>query len=100
MDLLPCGHAAYAGPGRMCDADTGRETAAFAGPTGALFADGRRLYAAAATGLEVWDPDTGERTGQLPGFVPARHHRRAGELASAAGRVLRRWRIPSGEVAA
>ncbi len=79
---------------RVFDAETGRETAAFAGPTGALFADGRRLYAAAATGLEVWDPATGERTGAVPGFVPTRHHPRAGELASADGLVLRRWRTP------
>lgn len=81
---------------RVFDAETGRETAAFAGPTGALFADGRRLYAAAAAGLEMWDPATGERTGAVPGFVPARHHRSTGELACADGRVLRRWRTPGG----
>ncbi len=85
---------------RIFDAETGRETGAFVGPTGALFADGRRLYAAAPEGLEVWDPATGERTGTVPGFVPTRHHRSAGELASAVGRVLRRWRTPLGPPAA
>jgi hypothetical protein len=80
---------------RVFDADTGRETTAFAGPTGALFADGLRLYAAAPHGLEVWDPATGEHTGTVPGFVPTRHHRGAGELASTDGSVLRRWRTPS-----
>jgi hypothetical protein len=77
---------------RIFDVMTGIEVQAFAGPAGALFADGRRLYAAAPSGLEVWDPITGERTGLLPGFVPSRHHRGTGELASFTDGILRRWR--------
>ncbi|WP_230686898.1 WD40 repeat domain-containing protein [Catellatospora vulcania] len=77
---------------RVFDAVTGRQVSAFAGPDGELFADGTRLYAAGAAGLEVWDPVTGERTGVVPGFAPTRHHRGTGELACLGGSVLRRWR--------
>jgi len=61
---------------------------------GVLFAGEDRLYSAAPDGLEVWDPRTGERTGTIPGFVPASHHADAGELAGISGGVLRRWAIP------
>jgi hypothetical protein len=63
----------------------------FAGPTGQLFADRTRLYAAAAGGLEIWDPVTGHRTGSVPGFMPTCHHRAAGQLAEVRDGVLRRW---------
>ena len=76
---------------RIFDVAAGAQVAAFAGPTGALFAAGGRLYSAAADGLEAWDPRTGQRTGTVPGFVPARHHPAAGELAGISGAVLRRW---------
>ncbi len=79
---------------RIFDVTTGAEVAAFAGPAGPLFAAGGRLYAAASGGLEVWDPDTGELTGTLPGFVPASYHPAAGELAEISGDVLRRWATP------
>jgi hypothetical protein len=79
---------------RLFDAPTGTELASFAGPTGALFADRGRLYAATPDGLDVWDPFTGERTGTVPGFVPTAHHPGAGELA-ARRRVLRIWRTRS-----
>lgn len=79
---------------RIFDVSTGVEVAAFAGPAGALFAGGGRLYSAAADGLEAWDPITGERTGTIPGFVPASHHTAAGELAGITGDILRRWAIP------
>jgi len=79
---------------RIFDVSTGVEVAAFAGPAGALFAGGGRLYSAAADGLEAWDPITGERTGTIPGFVPASHHTAAGELAGIRGDILRRWAIP------
>lgn len=79
---------------RIFDVAAGAEVATFAGPAGALFADGARLYSASPGGLQVWDPLTGERTGTVPGFVPASHHRAAGELAGISGDVLRRWAIP------
>jgi hypothetical protein len=79
---------------RIFDVTTGTEVAAFAGPAGPLFAAGGRLYAAAPDGLQAWDPATGERTGTIPGFVPASHHPGAGELAGISGNVLRRWATP------
>ena len=79
---------------RIFDVTTGTQVNTFAGPTGAFFADDRRLYSANEAGLEIWDVDTGQRNGALPGFVPARHHTAAGELASLAGDVLRRWTPP------
>jgi len=81
---------------RIFDVATGIELFAFAGPTGELFADGRRLYAAAPDGLQVWDPVTGERTGTIAGFVPTHHHPGAGELAGIADGQLRRWRTVAG----
>lgn len=78
---------------RIFDAGTGVELHTFAGPQGALFSAGRRLYAAAPDGLDIWDPFTGDRTGQVPGFTPTHHHRGAGELAAVHDGELRRWRI-------
>ncbi len=78
---------------RIFDAPTGAELTAFAGPRGALFAAGRRLYGAAPDGLEVWNPFTGERTGRVPGFVPRWHHRGAAELAAISDGELVRWRL-------
>jgi hypothetical protein len=79
---------------RIFDVAAGAQVAAFAGPAGPLFAATGRLYSAAPDGLEVWDPLTGERTGVIPGFVPASHHPAAGELAGISGGILRRWAIP------
>ncbi|WP_018657297.1 hypothetical protein [Actinomadura flavalba] len=73
---------------RVFDAGTGAEILAFPGPRGAFFSDGRRLYAAAPGGLEIWDAWTGERTATVPGFVPERLHAAAGELAGRDGDVL------------
>ncbi|MEV0271438.1 hypothetical protein AB0H43_21890 [Hamadaea sp. NPDC050747] len=80
---------------RILNAATGTELTSFAGPTGELFADTARLYAAAPAGLEVWDPITGHRTGTIPAFAPTRHHVGAGELATVDFGVLRRWRMRS-----
>jgi hypothetical protein len=79
---------------RIFDVSTDAQVTAFAGPAGALFAAMGRLYSAAPDGLDVWDPLTGERTGTIPGFVPASHHPAAGELAGISGGILRRWTIP------
>ncbi|GIF42441.1 hypothetical protein [Actinoplanes xinjiangensis] len=77
---------------RIFDAASGVELHDFAGPGGALFSAGRRLYAAGADGLTIWDPFTGERTGSVPGFVPTHHHRDAGLLAAVRDGALLTWR--------
>ena len=56
------------------------ELATVPGPTGLFFSDGRRLFAADARGLSVWDPTAGKQLGVVEGFRPTRHHRGAGEL--------------------
>lgn len=80
---------------RIFDAASGTEVGTFAGPTGELFSDGTRLYSAGADGLDIWDPDTGHRTGTVAGFTPTSHHRGAREFAGVTGRTLRRWAVPS-----
>jgi hypothetical protein len=75
----------------------GVELATFAGPRGALTSDGQWLYSSAPDGLAIWDPDTGERTGTVLGFVPTRHHRGSRELVAVEGRHLVRWRCPRGQ---
>jgi hypothetical protein len=87
------GEAMLAGV-RIFDVTTGVEVITFAGPTGPLFADAHRLYAAAPHGLTVWDPATGERTGTVPGFIPTSRHPGTGELATIGDRALRRWATP------
>ncbi|WP_433059960.1 hypothetical protein [Dactylosporangium sp. CS-033363] len=76
---------------RMFSAESGLELTRFAGPEGAFFSDGRRLYSAHADGTHVWDPVTGHRTGTVPGFTPTHHHAGAGELAAMVDGQLRRW---------
>lgn len=76
--------------------DTGARAGMFVGPRGQLFAGPRRLYSTSPDGLEVWDPDTGQRTATIPGFVPTHHHAGSGELAVLEDRVLRRWRLHGG----
>lgn len=76
------------------DLTTGSQVTTFAGPTGQLSAAGPYLFAAAPDDLQVWDAMTGERTGTIHGFVPASHHRAAGELAAVTGSHFRRWTTP------
>jgi hypothetical protein len=73
------------------DAATGTRTARFAGPSGPLHSDGSRLYSSGAEGLEVWNPQTGERTGRVPGFVPTRYHRTSRQFAALKDGFLRCW---------
>ncbi|WP_238011191.1 hypothetical protein KZZ52_22150 [Dactylosporangium sp. AC04546] len=77
---------------RVFSVGTGDELTAFAGPQGAFFSDGVRLYSAHADGLHVWDPVTGHRTGTVPGFAPACLHHGTGELAAFTAGDLVRWR--------
>lgn len=80
---------------RVFDVATGAEVFAFAltRPASDLFSEGNRLYAAGKTGMDVWDPATGERTGTVLGFVPTVHHPSARELAAFDGdnRILQLW---------
>jgi hypothetical protein len=73
------------------DAATGTTTARFAGPSGPLHSDGRRLYSSGTACLEAWDPQTGERTGQVPGFFPTRYHPASGQFAALKDKVLTYW---------
>ena len=80
---------------RVFDVARSAEESAFALPDrpNGLFSDGRRLYAASTTGLDVWDPATGERTGTVPGFMPTAYHPAARQLAAFDGdsRTLQTW---------
>jgi hypothetical protein len=76
---------------RIFDPETGAEQNAFAGPTGELFAAGDRLFSAAPDGLEVWDADTGERLGQIPGFTPTGRHPATGEFAALQADSIALW---------
>ncbi len=80
-----CGYVGYArDPGEILN---------FAGPSGRFFSNGTSLFSANEVGLSRWDPKDGQRTGQLDGFQPSRHHRGAGELATVIDNLLVRWRI-------
>jgi hypothetical protein len=63
----------------------------FAGPAGQLYCDRDRLYSASPAGLQIWDISTGEHTGTVPGFEPARYHHGSAELAAIDGSDLVRW---------
>lgn len=76
---------------RIFDVTTGDEVHAFAGPAGALFAGGERLYSVTDGTTHVWDPATGERTATLAGVNPTRRHPRTGELAAITASHLVRW---------
>ncbi|MEO6083457.1 MAG: hypothetical protein ABIQ18_10160 [Umezawaea sp.] len=78
---------------QVFDAVSRRAVRAFAGPRGTFFADGERLYSVTDGGVEVWDPATGHRTGEVLGFVPTRQ--RVGELAALVDGVLTTWKTIS-----
>ena len=69
----------------------------FAGPEGQMWSDDRRLFVATPSGLEVWDPFSGERLGQLGIQVHAYnpHLRELAGVEPATGTILR-WRLASG----
>ena len=67
------------------------ELASFGGPEGGFFADRGILYSANGKGLVAWNPETGERVGQLPGFSPTHQHGAAHELALISEGWLIRW---------
>jgi hypothetical protein len=78
---------------RIFDVASGTEQLAFAGPDGELFYD-KHLFSSNPEGLQAWDPRTGERLAQLPGFTPTRHHHSAKELIEIRPDHILRWRIP------
>jgi hypothetical protein len=73
------------------DARSGALLASFAGPTGLLHSDRDRLYSSGPAGLEIWDIQTGENTGIVPGFAPTRYHAGGHELAAIEDGTLAIW---------
>lgn len=63
------------------DVRTTALVASFAGPIGRLHCERDRLYASSPDGLQIWDTQTGENTGTVPGFVPTHYHAGSHELA-------------------
>ena len=57
----------------------------FAGPEGEIWSDGRHLFAASPSGLQIWDPIAGSRLARLDLKVDRYHPER---LAT-----VRRWRV-------
>lgn len=78
---------------RSADVPWPREVATFAGPAGAFFSDGRRLFSADRGGLSCWDLNDGCRTGYLQGFVPTHYHRGARELVQVVEGAFVRWKM-------
>jgi hypothetical protein len=79
---------------QLSNADTGECTGMFAGPTGHMYARAGLLYVTTATGLEIWDPTTGTRTGQIPDFHPTAQQPVTGTLAALTGTTLDTWTPP------
>jgi hypothetical protein len=73
------------------DARSAALLARFAGPAGLLHCDRDRLYSSGPAGLEIWDIQTGENTGSVPGFSPTRYHPGGHELAAIDGQTLATW---------
>jgi len=63
----------------------------FAGPVGRLHFDRDRLYASSPGGLQIWDTQSGENTGTVPGFVPTHYHPGSHELAAIDETALVTW---------
>lgn len=72
------------------------QTIAFEGPDGRLFCHGTLLFASAADGLTVWDPQDGTLLVTVPGYSPGQLHPATGEFAELAadGRGVRLWTPP------
>src|SRR5262245_29708046 len=81
------------GPRWRSDLNWALELMTFPGPGGKFFSDGVSLFSSDDEGLSRWCIEDGARTGQLPQFQPAHHHRGAGELVRLHDGVLERWTI-------
>jgi hypothetical protein len=67
----------------VCDAETGAVARWFPGPPqGELVVAGSHLMVHALDGTSVWDPLTGARLLNDPGFAPQRYHPGAGVFVS------------------
>lgn len=75
------------------DWDSAKELFSFKGPRGRFFGSRGRLLCADPAGLTVWNPETGEQIGTVPGFVPTHQHVDANELACVVDGVLIRRRL-------
>lgn len=73
-----------------------RELVAFAGPAGAFFSDGQRLFSSDESGVSCWDVNDGFRTGYFQGFKPTHYHKGAQEFVQLVDDVLVRGRISDG----
>lgn len=80
-----------AGPEWRDDWEWALEIATFPGPAGKFFSDGLSLFSSSSEGLTRWRIEDGARTGHLPDFRPAHHHRGARELVELNNSVLTRW---------
>jgi hypothetical protein len=78
---------------QLFDVENGHITAAFAGPSGPMWAHRGTLYVAADSGTEIWDPAAGTRIGILEGFAPTTQNPHTGALVEVNNGVLRtcRW---------
>ena len=74
---------------RIFEAQSGVEITAFAGPDGAFFGDGKRLYTVGNDGLEIWDVESGARQGRITGFRP--NFQIEGVLVEICGSAWRSW---------
>lgn len=77
---------------KLPEEENARELFSFKGPRGRFFGSRGRLYCADPAGLTVWNPETGEQIGSIPGFVPTHKHLHANELACVVDGALIRWR--------
>ncbi len=74
---------------RIFQVENGEEISAFAGPDGAFFGDGTRLYSVGSDGLEIWDVEAGARLGRIADFRP--NFQIEGALVEISGSSWRRW---------
>lgn len=68
---------------------SGQELNAFAGPKGEFYSDGTRLFSVEEDGLEIWNIESGTRTGRIDGFRP--QFQIEGALIEINGQRLRSW---------
>ncbi|MBV1854905.1 hypothetical protein [Catellatospora tritici] len=78
--------------GRHHGVDWCAEVTRFDGPRGALFSDGWHLFSADGSGLDVWNPGTGEQLGRIDGISPTAYDPATGDFVQLLTGGVRRWR--------
>lgn len=78
---------------QLFNVENGNITAAFAGPSGPMWAHRGTLNVAADTRTEMRDPTSGTRIGILEGFAPTAQNPHTGALAEINNGVLRTWML-------